>query len=913
MARLLKRMTATIKPLREIGQIPSAKLTPTVPVLIAAAMTICLSVLIGWRTHSLIIVGFGREDISMQPWTAAGSIALSLAVLCVSTRLFVPARCLAMVPLSIAVAVLVQEVTGSYLGVDQLLFADSVQHQSRLYPGRPGLMPTICLLLLALAILASISPRIQVRRLITGLAFLTLCIATLAGTLLPMSFSPLTAEVRHAVMSLPSATTFAILAVALLMHRREIIWPDNPGCRLSRTSLQWLFLACALLPMLMASWEMRSFAYATITREMAELISAAIQVAASCAMIAWAWVRIGRESTVRWAFSKAVDSAPIAITDIDGRIIRWSKGCERLYGFTTEQALGQFKYRLTSAQFPPGPDRPPVSECPQEAEVTERRRDGTRLRIVESSQIVQPRPDIAPMIVLSMTDITPRQRAERAMLASEARLAFAADVHELGLFEWSAETDTFHLSPQAERLFGIGPGFHGGVEEWRSHIRKNFGADILADKPLPSTVSQKVAFRLCSVGTYEPRHIEGSIFFYAPTDNRSAAMLGIIMDVTDRERRTEALQAREAELRSILETVPKALITVDKHGRVRTFSSAAERLFGYIADEVLGANIGILLPDYIESLTAARGTSPEKSWLSKATEWQITTAIDRYGNEMPVELALGETAIGNELISIAFVHDLREQLATQARLDELRDQLLHAARVSAMGEMGAGLAHELNQPLTASSNYLGAASLSLTYGSSKEELQDLVRLASLEVLRAGEIIRSMRAFVAKGDLDLRALPLDELVTDALQLAMSGSRHAGVSLQYHPSTSSSVVLADQVQIQQVLVNIIGNALETFAAHNIEKPEIQILSSEQPDGSILIQVLDNGPGFPPAIIDHPFEAFVSTRANGIGLGLSICRRIVEGHAGTLTFGNKAEGGAIIEFTLPSHREADPKGTG
>lgn len=899
-------------PPRSVGGTPTVRLAPAVPPLIAVALIICVAVLMGWFTGNLGIAGFGRREIFMQPWTALACIGLALSFFCAARGRVMAARAWAMAPLVIALAVLAQEWVGVALAIDGSLFADMIRHQTRLNPGRPGLLTAIAIVLLTLASLATTSRHSFLRSLITGLACLAFCIAMLSGTLLPLGVTTFGLSTQRALMSVPTASSLIAISGAILAQRRHVAWPGSPACGIRRRTLQWLLVPCILLPVLSALWQLWTFRNGQITQEMAEIVQAAGQVAISCAVVAWAWIRIGRESTTRWAFSMAIDAAPIAITDIDGRIIRWSKGCERLYGWTAAEARGLGKYRLTDALLPPGPKQPLQPNLLQEAEITERHRDGRRLRILESRQIVQPRSDIAPMVVLSMTDITERQRAEEAKLASEARLAFAANLHELGLFEWTAATDRVLLSPHAERLFGFQPGaFNGGMTEWRAHIRQHFDMDILPDDPLPAFMPHRRAFRLGAAarpgatGSGPARIVEGSIFFHDPPGDQGCSMLGIIMDATEREKRTEMLQAREYELRSILETVPEAMITVDEDGRVRSFSTAAEKLFGYAAEEMTGRDIRTLLPDYAGAQNAGHSAAAPST----------TAGRDRQGNAMPVELVVGETTIGREHISIAFVRSLREQIATQTRLNELREQLLHASRVSAMGEMGAGLAHELNQPLTATANYLGAAHmrLGMEQAGSQEQLRELIDLANQEVLRAGEIIRRMRAFVARGELDIRAFALNELIADALQLAWSGTRHAGVHLHYQPSASAPAVLADHIQIQQVLVNIISNALDTFASHRTERPEIMIHAIEQADGHVLIRLADNGPGFPPAIIGRPFEAFMSTRtkgpgAKGLGLGLSICRRIVEGHGGTLSFANRAEGGAVIEFTLPVYRDAD-----
>lgn len=350
------------------------------------------------------------------------------------------------------------------------------------------------------------------------------------------------------------------------------------------------------------------------------------------------------------------------------------------------------------------------------------------------------------------------------------------------------------------------------------------------------------------------------------------------------------------------------MMAVDEAGQILSISTTAEKLFGYASEEITGRDIRRLLPDYARSAATTAGDVRS----ANTPQTRVITGLDRQGNEMPMELAVGEAILGEKRIAIAFVRDLREQIANQVRLSELRDQLLHASRVSAMGEMGAGLAHELNQPLTATANLLGAATLRLKMGASSEQVRELVELANLEVLRAGEIIRRMRAFVARGERTLRVISLDGLITDALQLARSCTPRANVHINYQSTMPTPAILADHIQMQQVLLNIIRNALTTFVSHGTENPEIVIRTDEHGDDEILVRVLDNGPGFAPSILAHPFEAFVSTRSNGLGLGLSICRRIIEGHGGVLTLANRPEGGAVVEFTLPAYHDMSPMAT-
>lgn len=886
---------------------PPASMAPAIPALIVVVQLIGMVVLAGWFFRNLQLAGLPATGFVMQPLTAVSCMTLGFAIWSTGQGRHSLARLLLLVPVCVALAALVEEAAGLDLGIDGLLFPDAIGIQTRPAAGRPGVLPALALILLSLSTYAIASPYRAVRRSTVTFACVAIATAAISGTLVPAGLSTPDPVTRRALMSVPSAGAIVVLGLALILLRREYAWPRKPHCGFGASTLQWALLFSVVLPVISALVLFWARQHAQFPTEAMVIFLAGVQVTASCVLIAWAWIRIGRESSARWAINAALDSAPIAITDMDGRILRWSDGCARLYGWTADQVLGLHKHELTGASKVGGRDYPPAHAMSvQETELAERRADGTLLRVFETRQVVQPRSDLAPMIVLSMTDVTARQKAEQAMLASEARLALAVDLHGLGIFEWSSAEDSFSFHGRAEALFGLEPGcFTGGLTEWLAHLENTFDRKT----SLPDTwIPGRYGFHFQSRHADQPQVVEGTVLIHRDPVSGGIGVIGIVMDASEREQRAEMLESRESELRSILETVPEAMITIDEHGQVRSFSATAEALFGYASHEVLGKDVRLVLPQYVHPQASALPglASDGQDRANRVT--RVTAGLDRAGNEVPVELAVGEANIGNEQISIAFVRNLREQLQTEARINELREQFLHASRVSAMGEMSAGLAHELNQPLTATANFLGAIELQLQREWRQDQLRRLLRLASQEVLRAGDIIRRMRAFVSKGELDIRAEPLDEMIADTLQLARSRSRAPGVRLEYRPSAAAPVILADRIHIQQVLVNLINNAFDAIEAHQVSHPAVIITTLALADGQIMIRVVDNGPGLPDQVISRPFEAFSSTKSNGMGLGLSICRRIVEAHGGSLALRNIEDGGAAVEFTLPTYCELE-----
>ena len=266
-----------------------------------------------------------------------------------------------------------------------------------------------------------------------------------------------------------------------------------------------------------------------------------------------------------------------------------------------------------------------------------------------------------------------------------------------------------------------------------------------------------------------------------------------------------------------------------------------------------------------------------------------------------------EARSGARRFFTGFVRDLTERQTTQQRLQDLQSELIFMSRFTALGEMASTLAHELNQPLTAVASYLNGARRLLEAGKPGDaaSARDAIDNAAAQALRAGQIIKRLRDFVARGESERQVEDLRKLVEEASALALGGAREAGARVSFRFDPLARFVLADKVQIQQVLLNLIRNAVE--AMQDVERRELTLSTRLVDPGIVEIVVADTGPGLAPEIAAKLFQPFVTTKQHGMGVGLSISRTIIESHGGRLSAEPNPEGGTIFRLPL---KGADPE---
>ena len=365
---------------------------------------------------------------------------------------------------------------------------------------------------------------------------------------------------------------------------------------------------------------------------------------------------------------------------------------------------------------------------------------------------------------------------------------------------------------------------------------------------------------------------------------------------------------REERLRSITQTAPDAIVVIDETGIIDTVNPATERLFGYSSAELVGENVKILMPSpYREAHDAHLARYRETGEKHVIGIGRVVVGRRKDGTTFPARLSIGEIELGQGRVFTGFIHDITERQSIQRRAGVLQQELMHASRLSAMGEMASGIAHELNQPLTAVMNYTRAARRHLDRTEpDPAPIADLVDKAGQQAERAAEIIKRLRRFIKKDDSERRLEPINAVVEEAAALALIGASDRHIELIFSLDDALPPVLMDRIEVQQVVLNILRNAIEAFEGSGERK--IRISTQAAGPQEVQVDIQDNGPGLAPHVADDPFRPFQTTKADGIGIGLAISRTIIDAHGGRLWAESPPEGGAVFRFSLPVGSESD-----
>src|SRR6185437_1285205 len=375
----------------------------------------------------------------------------------------------------------------------------------------------------------------------------------------------------------------------------------------------------------------------------------------------------------------------------------------------------------------------------------------------------------------------------------------------------------------------------------------------------------------------------------------------IVEDLRPQQNAASEQREYAARLKSILDAVPDAMIVISERGIIESFSPSAEAMFGFSAAEAIGQNVKILMPaPYREQHDGYLDRYRKTNDRHIIGIGRVVTGQRKDGTTFPMELSVGEAIAGDTRRFTGFVRDLTERERSERRIDQLQAELMHVARLGELGQMGAALAHELNQPLAAIVNYLLAARRLLQTGPDvSPRIGEAMEKAAAQADRAGQVIRRLREFVTRGETDRREENVNVLIEEAAALALVGAKSGGVTTRLMLRPDLPPVVVYKVQIQQVLLNLIRNALEAM-----DSSEQRVLTVEAAamDGMVTVTVTDTGPGLSAEVAQNLFQPFVTTKARGMGVGLSICRSIIEAHGGCIWAAPRTGGGTAFAFTVP-----------
>ncbi len=482
---------------------------------------------------------------------------------------------------------------------------------------------------------------------------------------------------------------------------------------------------------------------------------------------------------------------------------------------------------------------------------------------------------------------------------------------------WSADVDTAgtltfrYCSPVVENITGRPPEFFTTTADaWfdtihpddRAKLRRAFGRIVARQ----STCEEEEYRIVLPDGTV--RWVHDNVVV-SPTDNGGLRLDGVVGDITERIQVEHALRASEEQTRLVLDSTAEAIYGVDLQGCCTFCNRACVATLGYDrVEELLGQNMHNLMhhtrPDgaaypmhecrIYEAFRLGEGVHVDDEFLWKAD-----------GSSFPAEYRSFPVRRDGELVgSVVTFLDITERERVAEALRTQQAELTHAARLSTLGEMAAGLAHELNQPLTAIAGFAEGALLRLDRGKLREtEIAPVFSRIAKDAQRAGEVIRRLRDFVQRRESRRRQLDVNRLVHEVYQFVESETKQQDITILFELNNVLPVVEADPIQVQQVLLNLIRNACDAIVQSDSDKRRIVISSREKHRDRVEIVVEDSGPGISDSRAEQVFEPFYTSKADGVGIGLGICQNIIEAHGGKMWLGHSSMGGASVYFDLPS----------
>jgi len=513
-----------------------------------------------------------------------------------------------------------------------------------------------------------------------------------------------------------------------------------------------------------------------------------------------------------------------------------------------------------------------------------------------------------------LTDIEDRKRAEQALRRSEAHLAEAERLSHTGAVAYNGTAILF-ASEETYRIWGFDPA-QGLPSRDVVFQRIHPGDRDRLTEEVRREVGEKrrysIGYRIVLPdGTVKHLETIGQPVFSA--SGELVEIFATQTDVTERKRAEEALRESEAKIRRLVDSNIIGIFIWDFDGRILEANDEFLRMVSYDREELVSGRIrwAELTPPDWRDRNNARIEQQKGGGRFEPFEKEYTR---KDGRRVPVLIG-GATFEQGGNQGVAYVLDLtvRKRVEAEAREIEQRYrtaqlELAHANRVATMGQLTASITHEVNQPITAAVTYASAARRLLSAEPPDlHEVDDVLSLIVKEGNRAGEVVGRIRALIKKAPARKDAVAINDAILEVIALTRTEAANNSVSVRTQLAEGLPHVEGDRVQLQQVLLNLMINAIEAMRDVGEEERELLISTRNEPDG-VSVEVRDSGPGFAPTDIDRVFEAFYSTKPSGVGLGLSICRSIIEAHNGRLSASPNVPRGAIFRFTAPAHPAAE-----
>jgi PAS domain S-box-containing protein len=501
----------------------------------------------------------------------------------------------------------------------------------------------------------------------------------------------------------------------------------------------------------------------------------------------------------------------------------------------------------------------------------------------------------AAMIASLLVQRARRRRVEADLRESHQLMELATSAGELGLWSRDLEKGEVWVNTHLRTLLGFGQDESLRLNDLLVYIHPDDRTRVAYD--VENSESAGIPFE----GEFRiipPDGKERWIVARGKTisEHRGVRRMGVILDITERKRAEEMF-------RLAVEASPTAIVMINSQGEIVLVNTLTERLLGYPREELIGQSVQILLPERLRAglpaHLAAFFAAPQ-TWATGAGRNLFARRKD--GSEFLVEIGLNPISTPEGTLALTAIVDITERKRVEVELQRHREELAHVTRVSTVGELTTSVAHELNQPLGAIlSNAEAAEMLLMAQPPALDEVREILADIRKDDQRASEVIGRMRTLLRKQELAPKSIEINKAVEEVLRLLSIDASTRRVAMKFEKTASLPRVWCDPVHFQQVVLNLVLNGMEAMAGLPEEKRQVVVRTGPGDNGTVKIAVADSGPGIPVDRLPKLFEPFFTTKKEGMGMGLSIARTIVEAHHGQIWAENNSEAGATFYFTV------------